>query len=216
MFDKRGRVLLGLPDEAFAQRRPGSTTMTKREIRAITLANLELQPHTILWDIGSGTGSVAIEAAHLAQMGHVYAIEEDSGALAALEANCRRFNALNVTIVASRAPQALHDLPDPDAIFIGGSGGELSAILEVAMTRLRAQGPLVINLASFEHLAEAATSLRQANWTVECTLVNVARSQNILDITRFAALNPVFVLAAHAPDRQEHQLPAAERSRRDV
>jgi precorrin-6B C5,15-methyltransferase / cobalt-precorrin-6B C5,C15-methyltransferase len=216
MFDKSLSVLLGLPDEAFVQRCPGSNTMTKREIRAITLANLELQPHTILWDIGSGTGSVAIEAARLANMGHVYAIEHDSGALVAIKANCHRFNAVNVTIVAGRAPQALQDLPDPDAIFIGGSGGALSAILEIAMTRLRSQGSLVINLASFEHLAEAINSLRQANWTVECTLVNVARAQNILDITRFAALNPVFVLTAHESDRQGQPLPAAERSQRHV
>ena len=76
-------------------------------------------------------------------MGHVYAIEDDTGALAAIEANCHHFNATNVTIVAGRAPQTLHDLPDPDAIFIGGSGGALSSILEVAMARLRPQGSLV-------------------------------------------------------------------------
>lgn len=215
MSDKQWRGLLGLPDQAFAQRRPGSNTMTKREIRAITLANLELHQHATLWDIGSGTGSVAIEAARLANMGHVYAIEYDSGALAAIEANCRSFNVVNVTIVAGRAPQALLDLPDPDAIFIGGSGGDLIPILEVAMMRLRSQGPLVINLASFEHLAEATSYLRQANWTMECTLVNVARAQNILDVTRFAALNPVFVLAAHSPSNQEQSWPVVERSQAD-
>ena len=81
--------------------------MTKREVRAITLANLELHPHTVLWDIGSGTGSVAIESARLASMGHVYAIEYDTGALAAIEANCHHFNVTNVTIVAGRAPSVL-------------------------------------------------------------------------------------------------------------
>lgn len=202
MFDKPWRGLLGLPDEAFAQRRQGSHTMTKREVRAIALANLALHQHTILWDVGSGTGAVAIEAARLAHMGHVYAIEYDSGALAAIEENCHRFNVSNVTIVTGRAPQALQGLPDPDAVFIGGSGGELHAILEIVMTRLRAQGPLVINLASFEHLTEATTYLRQAHWIVECTLVNVARAQKILDVTRFAACNPVFVLTAHAPYHQ--------------
>lgn len=203
MFDKRSRALLGLPDEEFTQRSPDSNTMTRREVRAITLANLELHPHTVLWDIGSGTGSVAIEAALLARMGHVYAIEYDTGALAAIEANCHHFNASNVTIVAGRAPQVLHALPDPDAVFIGGSGGALSAILEVVIARLHPQGSLVVNLASFEHLSEAINYLRKANWTVDCTLVNIARMQNILDVTRFAALNPVFVLTAHSPTRQE-------------
>jgi len=210
MFDKRSRVLLGLPDEEFTQRRPGSNTMTKREVRAITLANLELHAHTILWDVGSGTGAVAIEAARLASMGHVYAIEYDTGALAAIEANCHHFNATNVTIVAGQAPQALQDLPDPDAVFIGGSSGALSAILEVVLARLCPQGSLVVNLASFEHLSEATNHLHQANWTVNCTLVNIARTQNILDVTRFAAFNPVFVLTAHAPQRQEQ--PIVERS----
>lgn len=214
MLDKRLHALLGLPDEEFVQRRPGSNTITKREVRAITLANLELHQHTIMWDVGSGTGSVAIEAARLASRGHVYAVENDAGALAAIEANCRRFSASNVTIVAGRAPQGLQGLPDPDAVFIGGSGGALSAILEVVIARLHPRGSLVVNLASFEHLSEAANHLRQASWTVECTLVNIARTQNLLDITRFAALNPVFVLTTHAPEKQER--PIAERSQADV
>jgi precorrin-6Y C5,15-methyltransferase (decarboxylating) len=208
MSDNNLQELLGLPDEAFVQRRPGSNTMTKREVRAITLAHLALRDHTILWDIGSGTGAVAIEAARLARLGQVYAIEDDAGALAAIEANCRHFNAANVTVVAGRAPHALQDLPDPDAIFIGGSGGLLNVILEVAMARLRPNGSLVVNLASFEHLAETVHHLRQADWTVECTLVNIARTQNILDVTRFAALNPVFVLTSHGPERQAERSPA--------
>ncbi len=200
--------VLGLPDEEFTQRRPGSNTMTRREVRAITLANLQLHEHAILWDVGSGTGSVAIEAARLARLGHIYAIECDAGALAAIEANCHHFNASNVTIVAGRAPQILQNLPAPDAIFIGGSGGALSSILEVAITRLRPHSALVVNLASFEHLCEATNYLREANWTVNCTLVNIAHTRNILDVTRFAAFNPVFVLTASAPDSQ----PVTERS----
>jgi precorrin-6Y C5,15-methyltransferase (decarboxylating) len=198
MSDNRERILLGLPDEAFMPRRPGTSTMTKREVRAVTLANLELCQDTVLWDIGSGTGSVAIEAARLANRGHVYAIECDPGALAALESNCQSLQATNVTIVVGRAPQVLRGLPEPDAIFVGGSGGVLLSVLKVAMQHLRAGGVLVVNLASFEHLAEAADYIRKANWSLECTMVNIARTQPILDITRFAALNPVFILTARA------------------
>ena len=194
--------LLGLPDEAFAPRRPGSYVITKREVRAITLAHLGLHQCTTMWDVGSGTGSVAIEAAHLASAGQVYAIECDAEALVAIETNCQRLNAPNVTIVPGRAPQTLHALPDPDAIFIGGSDGALTAILEVALARLRPAGRLVVNLASFEHLAETANYLRQADWALECTMVNIARSQKVLDITRFAALHPVFVLTAYADKRR--------------
>jgi precorrin-6Y C5,15-methyltransferase (decarboxylating) len=187
--------------------------MTKREVRAVTLANLELSQDTVLWDIGSGTGSVAIEAARLANRGHVYAIECDPGALAALDSNCQRLQAANVAIIAGRAPQVLHKLPDPGAIFVGGSGGALLPILEVAMQRLRTGGALVVNLASFEHLAEAADYIRKANWSLECTMVNIARTRRILDVTRFAALNPVFILAAHAQRVVEQSVEAMESER---
>lgn len=210
MSNNRERILLGLPDEAFVPRRPGTSTMTKREVRAVTLAHLELRQDTVLWDIGSGTGSVAIEAARLANRGHVYAVECDPDALSALETNCQRLRAANVTVVAGQAPQALHGLPEPDAIFIGGSGGALLPILEVAMQRLRAGGPLVVNLASFEHLAEVADYVRQANWSLECTMVNIARSQRILDITRFAALNPVFILTARTQGIVERPIEARD------
>jgi precorrin-6Y C5,15-methyltransferase (decarboxylating) len=213
MSDNRERILLGLPDETFVPRRPGTSTMTKREVRAVTLANLELRQDTVLWDIGSGTGSVAIEAARLANQGHVYAIECDPGALAALASNCQRLHAANVTIVAGRAPQALQGLPDPDAIFVGGSGGALLLILEVAMQRLHAGGVLVVNLASFEHLAEAADYIRKANWSLECTMVNIARTQRILDVTRFAALNPVFILTARAQRMVELSVEAMDSER---
>jgi len=196
MSDEKASQIFGLPDELFTPRRPGSNVITKRDVRAITLAHLGLHQHTILWDVGSGTGSVAIEAAHLASAGHVYAIECNTEALEAIKANCHRLQALNVSIVAGRAPQVLHDLPDPDAVFIGGSGGELKAILEVVMARLRPSGHLVVNLATFEHLSEAVDYLRQAAWVWECSMVNIAHTQKIFDMTRFAAVNPVFVLTA--------------------
>lgn len=243
MSDKGASQIFGLPDELFTPRRPGSNVITKRDVRAITLAHLGLHQHSILWDIGSGTGSVAIEAAHLASAGHVYAIECDAEALAAIDANCRRLHAPNVTIVAGRAPQVLHDLPDPDAVFIGGSGGALTAILDCSILRcsilrrierererenpvlpptppdmgnsngtmlnmssgFAPGGRLVLNLATLEHLSEAVNYLRQAAWVWECTMVNIAHTQNILDMTRFAAMNPVFILTAYAPTGKQEE-----------
>jgi precorrin-6Y C5,15-methyltransferase (decarboxylating) len=207
MSEKTTSQIFGLPDDMFTPRRSGSNVITKRDVRAISLAHLELHHHTILWDIGSGTGSVAIEAAHLANAGHVYAIECNSEALAAIHANCHRLNAPNVTVIAGRAPQVLHDLPDPDAVFIGGSGGVLTAILEVVQARLRPSGHLVVNLATIEHLSEAVEYLRRSAWEWECTMVNIARTQQILDMTRFAAMNPVFVLTASQKGGLEAQEP---------
>jgi precorrin-6B C5,15-methyltransferase / cobalt-precorrin-6B C5,C15-methyltransferase len=204
MLDKEAKQLFGLPDELFVPRRPASNVITKRDVRAIALAHLGLHQHTILWDIGSGTGSVTIEAAHLIRYGHVYAIECDTEAIEAIKANCQRLHAPNVSVIAGRAPQVLHDLPDPHAVFIGGSGGALTAILEVVIRRLHPGGHLVVNLAALEHLSEAVIYLQQASWALECTMVNIAQTRNILDMTRFAAMNPVFILTAYAPvDKQE-------------
>src|SRR5437660_9401804 len=100
MSDKEASQLFGLPDELFTPRRPGSNVITKRDVRAITLAHLGLHQHTILWDIGSGTGSVAIEAAHLASAGRVYAIECDAEAVEAIKVNCHRLHAPNVSVIA--------------------------------------------------------------------------------------------------------------------
>jgi precorrin-6B C5,15-methyltransferase / cobalt-precorrin-6B C5,C15-methyltransferase len=204
MSDKEAKQLFGLPDELFMPRRPASNVITKRDVRAIALAHLGLHQHTILWDIGSGTGSVAIEAAHLTSAGHVYAIECDTQAIEAIKTNCQHLHAPNVSIIAGRAPQVLYDLPDPHAVFIGGSGGALTGILEVVMGRLRSGGHLVVNLATLEHLSEAVVYLHQTAWAFECTMVNIAQTRNILDMTRFAAINPVFILTAYAPvNRQE-------------
>lgn len=191
--------IFGIPDEEFVPCREGRQVITKSEVRAISLSQLGLHYDSVLWDIGSGTGSVAIEAARLSTAGQVFAIEDDSRSLQALEQNCRRFEASNVTIVAQRAPDALSMLPDPDAVFIGGSGGELAQILDVILTRLRPDGRVVINLASLEHLTEAMQMLQRAQWITTCTLVSIARSKELLDLTRFAALNPVFVVMARQP-----------------
>jgi len=191
--------ILGIPDEEFVPCREGRQVITKSEVRAIALSQLGLHHNSTLWDIGSGTGSVAIEAAHISHNGQVFAIEDDSRSLQALEQNCQRFRAANVTIVAQRAPGAFMTLPDPDAIFIGGSGGELAQILASSMERLRPDGHIVINLASLEHLTEAMHILQREQWITACTLVSIARSKELLDLTRFAALNPVFVVTARRP-----------------
>jgi precorrin-6B C5,15-methyltransferase / cobalt-precorrin-6B C5,C15-methyltransferase len=193
-----GRIL-GIPDEEFVPCREGRQVITKSEVRAIALSQLGLHHDSVCWDIGSGTGSVAIEMAHVAHAGQVFAIEDDSRSLQALEQNCQRFCATNITIVSQRASEALRTLPDPDAVFVGGSGGELAQILASSMEHLRPDGRIVINLASLEHLTQAMHILQRAQWITTCTLVNIARSKDLLDLTRFTALNPVFVVTAQHP-----------------
>ena len=187
----------GLPDDAFEQRRPLKGQITKREVRAVSLYSLGLKPDAIVWDIGAGTGSVSIEASFIATQGQVFAIERDEDSIGLLQRNVEQFNCHNVQVVVGEAPLALSELPDPDSVFIGGSGGNLSAILNEVVQRLKPQGRLVVNLAVLERTNEVYHSLREKGWAVEMVMVNAARSKEMPDDTvRFESLNPVFVVTA--------------------
>lgn len=185
---------LGLPEEAYAHR---AGQITKAEVRAVSLSQLRLHERAVVWDVGAGCGSVAIEAAALARHGQVHAVERDPRQLGFLEENRRRHGAGNVVVVAGAAPEVLADLPDPDAVFVGGSGGALGTIVRAAAARLRPGGRLVANLATLEHLAEIGEIARSMAWACEITQVTVARSAAVAELTRLVGLNPVFVVALH-------------------
>lgn len=190
---------LGLPEGAFRHRRG---MITKAEVRAVSLAKLRLHERAVVWDVGAGCGSVAIEAAALARHGRVFAIERDAEQVALLEDNRRRFAAGNVVVVAGTAPAVLAELPDPDAVFVGGSGGELAAILRLARGRLREGGRIVVNLVAIEHLALVVELDLPPSWSVDVSQVSVARSARTADLTRLAALNPVFVVTLGRADTE--------------
>lgn len=127
-----GIVTQGLPDSAFQRGSHADGTvvpMTKSEVRAVALSKLALPRNALCWDIGAGTGSVSIEMALQADLGHTYAVEKKPEALALLEENARRLHAPNLTAVPGLAPQACTELPAPTHVFIGGSSGNMEAIL---------------------------------------------------------------------------------------
>jgi len=189
------------PAEAYAHRRG---LITKAEVRALILARLALSETDIAWDIGAGSGAVSIEMALLAWRGRVFAVEQDAENLAYLRENISRFGVLNVEVVAGSAPAALEGLPRPDAIFIGGSGGQMPGILDVVCRRLRPGGRIVLSVVTLENLNEAVSGLKARGFAAEMTLVNVARSKSIADLTRFEALTPVFVVTGTlAPGKGE-------------
>src|SRR5262245_33768361 len=149
-----GRRLFGNPDEVFLQSKPKHGLLTPSEVRAMALAQMDLRARSTVWDIGAGSGSVAIEAAQIAAEGTTYAIEMDQDDHALILANAEKFGVRNLVPVLGRAPDAWAKLPDPDAIFVGGSGREVSRLVELAYDRLRARGRLVANVGSIENLAD--------------------------------------------------------------
>ena len=109
--------------------------MTREEVRAVITAKLRLTPDSVVWDLGAGTGSVSVAAARLCR--ELHAAEIDAEAAALVRANAEKFRLHNVTVHEGSALAVMEHLPDPDVVFIGGSGPELPAILAVSYTHLQ-------------------------------------------------------------------------------
>ncbi|MCK9983894.1 MAG: precorrin-6Y C5,15-methyltransferase (decarboxylating) [Azoarcus sp.] len=191
------RAVFGFEDGDFVQRQPEKGLITKLEARAVSLAKLGLRADSVVWDIGAGSGSVGLEASRIARLGHVWAIEKNTGDAANARENAQRLQATNYTLVEGKAPDGLDAWPDPDAVFIGGSGGELAQLIELCLARLRPAGRLVMNFVTLENLATATTALAAAGAEWEVTMLSAARSQPILDMHRLAAQNPVWIVTAY-------------------
>ncbi len=184
----------GNPDDTFAQSRPKSGLVTQAEVRAIALAQLDVQPASVVWDVGAGSGSVAIEAALLAEPGTVYAIEMDAADYQLILANADRFGVTNIKALHGTAPAVFADLPAPDAIFVGGTGREVARLLEAGFAALRIGGRLVVNVATLETLSATYATLKHLAGGVEVLMVNLSRGTEQLETLRFEAVNPTFLL----------------------
>lgn len=194
-----GRRLFGNPDEVFLQSRPKRGLLTPAEVRCVALAELDLGPSSTVWDVGAGSGSVSIEAAQIARQGEVFAIEMDVEDYQLISANAERFAVANLTPVLGCAPEAWRDLPDPDAIFIGGTGRNVRGMVEQAFARLRTGGRIVVNVVSIENVAEVQQVLRQLAGEANVWMINVARGTQQFDTMRFESMHPTFLIAAIKP-----------------
>ncbi len=188
--------LLGIQDQAFLSFSDRHSLMTKKEIRTLILGELALQSNQIIWDIGSGTGSVAIEMARLSPTSQIYAIEKSSMGIHLIEKNCQKFQVNNIIPVQSNAPQKLASLPSPHRIFIGGSSGKIEEILNTCQDKLQEKGIIVMALATLENCSKALTWFQENHWNPQLLQINISRSLPIADLTRFSPLNPVTLITA--------------------
>jgi precorrin-6B C5,15-methyltransferase / cobalt-precorrin-6B C5,C15-methyltransferase len=189
----------GNPDDVFAQSRPKTGLITQGEVRGVALAQLDLQPGHVFWDVGAGSGSVAIEAAGLVAPGPSYAIEQDTADYHLIVANAERFGVGTVKPVFGTAPDVFADLPAPDAVFVGGNGGEVARLLEAAFAALRPGGRLVTNVGTLEMLTATYAVLKRLAGGVEVLLMNLSRGVEQLESLRFEAVNPTFLLRVQKP-----------------
>lgn len=192
--------LLGLPEDSLQHRGdPAGGMITKREVRVISLAYLELHEGDVFWDIGAGSGSVAIEAARLSPNVRVFAIERDPAAALHIEENCKSLGLTRVAVIRGAAPESLAELPDADAVFIGGSGGRLREILEVVERRLRPGGRLVLNCITLETFSRAWDWLRDHGWQPTATSVQLAHSRPLGNLTCLEPEKPITIVRARRP-----------------
>ena len=187
-------VTPGLPDEAFDR---DETPMTKSEVRAVSLGKLALTPGAVVYDVGSGSGSVSVECARLAPMGHVYAVERKPGAAALTRHNAEKFGLENLTTVEGLAPEAFADLPAPTHAFLGGTAGNLDAILDA----LLAKNPhvrIVANAVTLETVAQLTRAAKR--FTVsDIAEISVAKPRRVGGYSLMTAQNPVYVFTMQNP-----------------
>lgn len=183
----------GIPDELFIR---GDVPMTKQEVRAVALAKLRLTATDTVWDVGAGTGSVSIEAALVARAGSVWAVERNAAGVRLIRENADAFGGGNVHAVPGVAPEALVKLPVPDAVFVGGSAGELPSIVEAALEK-NSQVRLCVPCVTVETLTEACALLSGSRFKgFEACQVSAARAEAVGSHHLMKAQNPVFLVSA--------------------
>jgi precorrin-6Y C5,15-methyltransferase (decarboxylating) len=191
--------LLGIPESALLHRAGPRGLITRREVRLLALCYVELYPNDVLWDIGAGSGSVSVEAARLSAGLRAFAMERDAEAFWQLQANVARLGAERVRAVHAEAPDGLADLPDPDAVFVGGSGGRLRDILEVVVRRLKPGGRVVVNCITLENLARAWDGLREQGLEPQATSVQLAHSRPLGSLHSLEPESLIFIVRARKP-----------------
>ena len=179
----------GLPDGAFL--RAEGVPMTKQEVRAAILSKLAVGPEDCCWDVGAGTGSVAIELALHA--GRVYGVERDEGALTLALENRERLGAWKLRLILGEAPEALAALPAPDAVFVGGSGGKLKEIL-YAVGNANPRARICVSAITLEGLHNAYSTLRELGYETEVTQLSLSRGKKSGELTLMLAQNPAFLV----------------------
>jgi len=191
--------LIGIDDDEF---QTSKKLITKQEVRAVTLAKLQLQDDLVMWDIGAGSGSVSIEASNLMPNGRIFALERNAQSVQFISENLKKFCARNVRLIEAYAPDGLEDLPDPDRVFIGGAGGNLEEIIDTVDKRLKPEGMIIVNAVTLDTLTKAVEFLEDHGYQVEVTCINVSRTRKLTEFKMFESHNPVYIITARQEENQ--------------
>ena len=184
----------GIPDEDFIR---DKVPMTKQEVRAVVMSKLGITPCDICWDIGAGTGSVSVEMALCAPFGKTFGVEFRDVALELMKANRDKFGVGNLEIIKAKAPEGLRELPCPDAVFVGGSKGNLKEIITTVLD-INDKARLCINAVTLESLSQAVEAVELAGFAAEVSQVSVARTRKMGRYNMLEGMTPVFIISKGA------------------
>jgi len=186
----------GIPDEEFM--RLEDVPITKEEVRSIQICKARLCPGYVVYDIGCGSGSISVEAAlQVETSGKVYAVDYDSKAIELTKKNLEKFDIANVSVILGNAKEKISDLPQADAIFIGGTGGDTKDIVEQCQNKLKSGGRIVIGIILIETLFSVLEVFNKLKFTsVDITQITISKSRKTKTGTMMLARNPVSVISA--------------------
>lgn len=185
----------GAPSLFDSQLHRGKVPMTKEAVRTLAVARMEVAPEHTVWDVGAGTGSVSCALAMAAFRGQVFAVEREVDAVALIEENRAAFGLSNLHVVLGEAPKALLDLPKPDRVFVGGSGGEMEEIFRAAL----AKNPAVricLTAVSLESLTQGLRVFEGLGLqNVDVTQLTAAQAKKLGSYHMMLGQNPVYILS---------------------
>ncbi len=183
----------GLPEESFKYHTVKRGIITKAELRAIAISKLSLKEDSVVWDIGSGSGSVAIECALLSRKGKVYAIEKNEDLVEIIRSNKLKFGAYNLEIVLGEAPEILRKLEDPDSIFIGGGGGNIEEILSECLSREKLKN-IVATFIVPSHFVRCYEFLKSKGYSPNAFFFNFMKLKDIGGYEKFDSYAETFLI----------------------
>lgn len=194
-------VITGIPDDKFIR---GDVPMTKREIRASVVSRMAVAKDACIYDIGAGTGSVTVELALHALYGTVYAVERTPEGCELIAKNAEHFGLDNIEIINGDATEVIDDLPAPDDVFIGGSGGKLEYVLEKVLKK-NPDVHIVITAVTLETLEQAVSLMEKNNMCADIVQIAVTEVKKRGRYHMLAANNPVFLIEGSHQYEEKHR-----------
>ncbi len=184
----------GIPDEEFE--RLDKVPITKEEVRVVQISKARLKRGHTVYDIGCGSGSISVEAAiQVESAGKIYAVDFDPKAIDLTKKNLEKFGISNVTTILGNAKEKISELPQADAIFIGGTGGDTKEILELCYDKIKSGGRIVLGIILIETLFSVLELIKKLNLSVDITQITISKSRKTTTGTMMLARNPVTIIS---------------------